>query len=59
MIENKLKYCITSRMGAGIVASNRSFKDYVADRFYNEIFAAIQSYTTDNYDDLDLMTCQI
>ena len=36
------------------MAGNRSFKDYVADRFYNEIFAAIQSYTTDNYDDLDL-----
>jgi hypothetical protein len=36
------------------MASNRSFKDYVADRFYNEVFAAIQSYTTDNYDDLDL-----
>jgi len=28
------------------LAGNRSFKDYVADRFYNEIFAAIQSYTT-------------
>ena len=36
------------------MSGNRSFKDYVADRFYNEIFAAIQSYTTDNYDDLDL-----
>lgn len=36
------------------MASNRSFKDYVADRFYNELFAAIQSYTADNYDDLDL-----
>ncbi|MBV4421060.1 helix-turn-helix domain-containing protein [Clostridium tyrobutyricum] len=36
------------------MAGNRSFKDYVADRFYNEVFVAIQSYTTDNYDDLDL-----
>ena len=36
------------------MASNRSFKDYVAGRFYNELFAAIQSYTADNYDDLDL-----
>lgn len=36
------------------MAGNRSFKDYVADRFYNELFAAIQSYTADNYDDLDL-----
>ena len=33
---------------------NRSFKDYVADRFYNVMFAAIQSYTADNYDELDL-----
>lgn len=36
------------------MAGNRSFKDYVADRFYNEIFAAIQSCTADNYDDLIL-----
>lgn len=34
--------------------SNRSFKDYVADRFENELFAAIQSYTSESYDDLDL-----
>ena len=40
--------------GGSVLASNRSFKDYVADRFYNEIFAAIQSNTMDNYDDLDL-----
>ncbi|MCX7714112.1 MAG: transcriptional regulator, partial [Clostridia bacterium] len=33
---------------------NRSFKDYVAYRFYNELFAAIQSYTADNYTDLNL-----
>ena len=36
------------------MATNRLFTDYVADRFYNEVFAAIHSYTTDNYDDLDL-----
>ncbi len=36
------------------MAGNRSFKDYVADRFYNELFAAIQSYTAENYQDLDL-----
>ena len=40
--------------GGSASAGNRSFKDYVADRFYNEVFAAIQSYTADNYDDLDL-----
>lgn len=36
------------------MASNRSFKDYVADRFYNELFAAIQNFTAVNYEDLDL-----
>lgn len=36
------------------MASNRSFKDYVADRFENELFTAIQSYTSENYDDLEL-----
>jgi len=36
------------------MASNRSFKDYVADKFENELFTAIQSYTSENYDNLDL-----
>lgn len=36
------------------MAGNRSFKDYVADRFFNEIFSAIQTYATDNCEDLDL-----
>lgn len=36
------------------MANNRSFKDYVADRFYNDLFSAIQSYTTDSYNGLDL-----
>jgi len=40
--------------GGSVLAGNRSFKDYVADRFYNEMFVAIQSYISDNYDDLDL-----
>lgn len=33
---------------------NRSFTDYVADRFYNELFAAVQNYIEYNYDALDL-----
>jgi hypothetical protein len=41
------------------VANNRSFKDYVADRFYNEIFAAIQAYATDNCEDLDLQLYRV
>ena len=36
------------------MAGNRSFKDYVDGRFYNEIFSAIQTYATDNCEDLDL-----
>lgn len=36
------------------LAGNRSFKDYVADRFYNEMFATVQSHISDNYDNLDL-----
>ena len=36
------------------MAGNRSFKDYVAERFYNEMFATVQSYISDNYDNLDL-----
>ena len=37
-----------------LIGINRSFKDYVADRFENEFFTAIQSYASENYDDLDL-----
>lgn len=36
------------------MAGNRSFKYYVADRFENELFDAIQSYIGDNYKNLDL-----
>ena len=36
------------------MAGNRSFKDYVADRFENELFAAIEDYTSENYNNLDL-----
>jgi transcriptional regulator with XRE-family HTH domain len=45
--------------GGSILASNRSFKDYVADRFYNEMFTAIQSYTTDNCDNLNLRVYRV
>jgi len=41
------------------LAGNRSFKDYVVDRFENELFAAIQSYIEDNYDDLDLQLYKV
>lgn len=36
------------------LAGNRSLKDYVAERFYNEIFSTVQTYATDNCEDLDL-----
>lgn len=48
-----IKHCFC--MGRDfIVAGNRSFKDYVADRFENELFDAIQNYIGDNYKNLDL-----
>lgn len=37
-----------------VVATNRSFKEYVADRFENELFSAIENYVTENQDNLDL-----
>lgn len=36
------------------MAGNRSFTDYVADRFYSELYATIQNYIEENYDTLDL-----
>jgi transcriptional regulator with XRE-family HTH domain len=36
------------------IATNRSFRDYVADRFGNELFIAIQGYITDNKENLNL-----
>lgn len=36
------------------MAGNRSFKDYVADRFGNELYAAIEGYSSENYNDLNL-----
>jgi hypothetical protein len=41
------------------LAGNRSFTDYVAERFENELFDAIQSYTADNYVSLDLQLYKI
>jgi hypothetical protein len=36
------------------MAGNRSFTDYIANRFYSELFSAIQDYVTENSEDLDL-----
>jgi len=36
------------------LAGNRSFKDYVADRFGNGLYAAIEGYTSENYNELNL-----
>ena len=36
------------------IGINRSFTEYVADRFYNEVFVAIKNYTECNYGALDL-----
>lgn len=32
----------------------RSFKDYIADRFYNELYDDIREFIKDNLNDLDL-----
>lgn len=36
------------------LAGNRSFTDYVADRFYNELYATVGSYIEKNREKLDL-----
>ena len=36
------------------MAQNRSFKDYVANRFYNELYDAVSSYLEQNHRDLDV-----
>jgi hypothetical protein len=36
------------------LGSKRSFSDYVAERFENELFNATQSYVEENYDSIDL-----
>lgn len=41
------------------MAGMRSFTDYVAVRFENELFEAIQSYVSDNCDELDLRLYRI
>lgn len=38
---------------------DRSFTEYVANRFYNELFAAIQNYVTENNDNLELRLYRI
>lgn len=41
------------------MARQRSFTSYVADRFYNELFAAINDFAEDNLDDLNLRLYQV
>lgn len=36
------------------MASNHSFKEYVADRYEDEIFSAVQSFIVENDEALDL-----
>jgi hypothetical protein len=36
------------------LAGSRSFTEYIANRFENELFEAIQGYFEENYDNLDL-----
>ena len=41
------------------MARQRSFTSYVADRFYNELFAAINDYAEINADSLNLRLYQV
>lgn len=41
------------------MARQRSFTSYVADRFYNEMFAAINDFAEDSSDDLNLRLYQV
>lgn len=41
------------------MARQRSFTSYVADRFYNELFAAINDYAETNSDNLNLRRYQV
>lgn len=41
------------------MARQRSFTSYVADGFYNELFAAISDFTEENSDDLNLRLYQV
>lgn len=36
------------------MSRERSFKDYVADRFYNELYDGIREFIKENPQDLDL-----
>ena len=36
------------------MAGNRSFTDYVTNRFYNEFYSAIEDYIEGNFDNLDI-----
>lgn len=41
------------------MGQNRSVTDYAANRFYNELFVAMQDYVRENGDDLDLQLYRI
>jgi DNA-binding Xre family transcriptional regulator len=41
------------------MAQNRSFKDYVTNRFYNELFDAVSSYLEVNHRDLNVSSHQV
>lgn len=41
------------------MAQQRSFTSYVADRFYNELFVAINDYAEINTDNLNLRLYQV
>jgi len=36
------------------MAQSRSFKEYIANRFYNEFFTAVSDFLEQNHRDLDI-----
>lgn len=57
-LNNSLKSCFTGKGGSSMTA-NRSFTEYIKDRFYNEFYSRIENYIEENLDNLDLRLCNV
>ena len=41
-------------MGGSVVAADRSFTDYIKDKFFNDIYKAVEDFVEHNWERLDL-----
>ena len=41
-------------MGGSVVAADRSFTDYIKDKFFNDIYKAVEDFVELNWGHLDL-----